>query len=113
MQERACEADWADLLLHPGERDWVIAECAQKLCCDGSSIPCAASQTNTGLSPGVKAGMAVAVIVVAALAAGAAGFVWFMRRRQAGSKGSPLEMQTPHQVNESDLDQRSSFEVEI
>ena len=65
---------------------------AQKLCCDGSSVPCAASQANTGLSPGGKAGVAIAVIVVAALAAGAAGFVYYKKRHHLEASESQLEM---------------------
>ena len=92
MQESACEADWADLLLHPGERDWVIAECAQKLCCDGKSVPCAVSPANTGLSPGGKVGVAVAVVVFVALLAGVAGFVCYKKRHHLKASESQMKM---------------------
>ena len=65
---------------------------AQKLCCDGSSVPCAVSPANTGLSPGGKVGVAVAVVVFVALLAGVAGFVCYKKRHHLKSSESQMEM---------------------
>ena len=83
---------------------------AQKLCCDGASVPCATAPAETGLSPGGKAGVAIFVLLLIG-GAGAAGFVWYKRRKNSEIKEPFYEMKTTYQVNGTELDQRTSVGV--
>ena len=63
---------------------------AVSLCCDNKSIECPAGSGGGGLSPGGKAGIAIAIILIFAAASG--GAVFYFRKRGFFKKEHVVEL---------------------